>query len=334
MKREADLPVIDISSLLCDSKGTISQQGATGEQLRCAFEQTGLAYLHFSGASRSLLHDAIVPAVRCLKTFFRQPASFKNLSVGKGLPPGVSRGYLAPATESGSDALEWKEGYSWSCEWQTDEKPSNSFQAHNIWPQGCSDMQNDLIRAFDFMHNVMKLLSRALAETLSDSSLPDLECLCDAGKSLSLMRAFHYFEKEVTRSSIGSSPHTDWGFMTLVAQEDGTENALQVYLNGEWKDIPPIPNTLVVNCSDFLSLLTRGRLLSPLHRVVLTGTERTSLVFFQYPGYETPMPETLHIKGLSLLHDQSTGGNGRFLSTKDKCFGEFITEKWRQVSRS
>ncbi|KAI0558207.1 Oxoglutarate/iron-dependent dioxygenase [Gracilaria domingensis] len=333
MTQNAEIPVINIAPLFDESAENLSYQDEVGEQLKHAFEQTGLAYLCFSGESRDLFEGAIAPAMQSLRTFFRQPASFKDLSVCTHLSPGVSRGYLAPAAESGSDALEWKEGYSWSCEWHNDEKPSNCFEAYNIWPPNGASMRQNLTQAFDFMHKVTKLLSRTIAKVLNDSSLPNLESLCDAGKSLSLMRAFHYFEKDESRIATGSSSHTDWGFMTLVRQEDGTESALQVHLDGAWKDIPPLPNTLVVNCSDFLSLLTRGRLRSPQHRVELTSTERTSLVFFQYPGYNTSMPEENYVEGLSLLKDQSTRGNGRMLLTKNKRFGDFIIEKWAQVSR-
>mmetsp|Transcript_20951 Transcript_20951/g.57640 ORF Transcript_20951/g.57640 Transcript_20951/m.57640 type:complete len:293 (-) Transcript_20951:491-1369(-) len=58
-----------------------------------------------------------------------------------------------------------------------------------------------------------------------------------------------------------------------------------------WVPVTPVPGALVCNGGDFLSLLTRGRLISPVHRVLAPtgGRERYSLVFFAYPNYDVPL---------------------------------------------
>lgn len=332
MEQTTNFPIIEVSTLF-ETAGEDDKERITGGELKAAFEGPGMAYLHFSGESADILQQAIYPAMQSLKVFFSQTAREKLQLVCNELSPGVTRGYLAPAAESGSDAMEWKEGYSWSCEWVDGKRPSNSFEAYNIWPQDNPRMQQCLGDAFEFMHRVVTALARALMKALDEFMQLDLEKMCAAGKTISLMRGFHYFERDELRNATGSSPHTDWGFMTLVAQEDSTQNALQVYVNGVWENLPPIPNTLVVNCSDFLSLITNGRLRSPLHRVVLTSKERTSLVYFQYPGYDTPMPSATCIEGMSILEDQSAGANGIQLSPGNLPFGDFISRKWAQVSR-
>ncbi|PXF46863.1 putative 2-oxoglutarate-dependent dioxygenase [Gracilariopsis chorda] len=331
MERGTRFPIIEVSALFGAACGD-DRERLVGEELKTAFEGNGMAYLRFDGESQDMLQRVISPAMQSLKAFFAQPAHEKQKSVCTELPPGVTRGYLAPAAESGSDAMEWKEGYSWSCEWVDGKQPSNSFEAYNVWAENQPHMQERLGEAFEFMHKLVTTLTKALMKALDDFT-PDLESMCVAGKSISLMRGFHYFERDELRKATGSSPHTDWGFMTLVAQEDATENALQVYVNGIWENLPPIPNTLVVNCSDFLSLITKGRLRSPLHRVVLTSRERTSLVYFQYPGYDTCMPSTTFVEGMSILKDQSAGANGIQLSTENLPFGDFIARKWAQVNR-
>lgn len=82
---------------------------------------------------------------------------------------------------------------------------------------------------------------------------------------------------------------------------------LQVHHGGEWIDVPALRDTFVVNCGDYLSLLTGGRFVSPLHRVV-TGLQercvvlasevpskfsflfRFSFVLFYYPDYDAQIP--------------------------------------------
>lgn len=107
---------------------------------------------------------------------------------------------------------------------------------------------------------------------------------------------------------------------------------LQVFEGGAWHDIPPIPGTLVCNIGDYVSLLTGGRFLSPLHRVVTAEKERYSFVFFFYPSYEAFIPMTAIAREMSLFKDQKGGGSS-VGAEKDVIFGEFIWRKWEQVQR-
>jgi isopenicillin N synthase-like dioxygenase len=73
---------------------------------------------------------------------------------------------------------------------------------------------------------------------------------------------------------IGSSPHSDWGFLTLIMQDN--VGGLQVQPSGtqQWIDVPVVDGALVLNIGDYLSLLTHGRFISPLHRVIADQRER------------------------------------------------------------
>ena len=61
--------------------------------------------------------------------------------------------------------------------------------------------------------------------------------------------------------------------------------------DGQWLSVPPVPDSLVVNIGDYMHLLTGGRFKTPYHRVTMPeaggaggADERTSFVFFAYPG--------------------------------------------------
>ena len=85
----------------------------------------------------------------------------------------------------------------------------------------------------------------------------------------------------------GSAPHTDFGALTLLAQDD--VGGLQVLApDGRWLDVPPTPGALVVNVGDMLQRISNGILKSTPHRVINTsGRERYSCVFFYDPFVNT-----------------------------------------------
>ncbi|KAF9983324.1 hypothetical protein BGZ65_001921, partial [Modicella reniformis] len=134
---------------------------------------------------------------------------------------------------------------------------------------------------------------------------------------------------------------------------------LQLFHNNEWHDVPSIENTLVVNGGDYLSLLTRGKLISPLHRVVSNGQEeRYSMCCFYYPDYDAKIPLLVQEEArgqaatgrYSLLVDQRSEEDqgtqsaqdgdredARTVATKlingEVNFGDYIVGKWTQVYR-
>eukprot|EP00903_Cladosiphon_okamuranus_P015074 g13944.t1 len=90
---------------------------------------------------------------------------------------------------------------------------------------------------------------------------------------------------------IGSSPHTDWGLSTSILQDGAGGLQFLEQATQRWIDVPCAQeDALVFNCGDYLSLLSNGRLKSPVHQVVTTGVERTSFVFFYYPNFDAKLP--------------------------------------------
>ena len=85
----------------------------------------------------------------------------------------------------------------------------------------------------------------------------------------------------------GSAPHRDFGCLTLLAQDD--VGGLQVQTpSGDWLDVPPVEDALIVNVGDMLHRMSNGRLISTPHRVInATGRERYSVPFFFDPHVTT-----------------------------------------------
>jgi isopenicillin N synthase-like dioxygenase len=249
-----------------------------------------------------------------------------------------------------------KEAFSYGYEWTDRNKRDfdNSLQGHNVWPEPAGSTQGsfhseefreEMNKLFDGMRLSSERISCAMSLAMGNdqSYLTDM---CRGGETISLMRLFHYFplppskaaEKErANTKTIGSSPHTDWGFLTLILQDDARPG-LQVYdySQGVYIDVPPVADTLVVNTGDYVSLLTKDKFISPLHRVVHPQeTSRLSFVFFYYPNYYSSIPVGDGSKTHSLLMDQGKvkQGSTTGVHAMPRSFGDFISKKWQSVQR-
>lgn len=297
--------------------------------LLSALQSPGLCYLHFPPQFPPPPHTSTISdAFSSALSFFQSPSSLKSLSVPPKLPPGISRGYLPSLSESGASQPENKQSFSLS---------SSNATPPNIFPPHPSPLQPCLEKLYSFFSDVLYRLFVPLEKHLPHT--PPIHELISSGASDSLMRVFFYHQaSEKFPEATGSSPHTDWGLATLIAQSQFSDPALHFRDGQQWKAIPPIPNTLVLNCGDYLAMTSDGELSSPEHLVHLTNRERLSFVFFQYPPSNTPIPKMSEIgiqktKHLSILKDQSRTPSEMVTCGDGETFGELISRKWTQVSR-
>ncbi|MDR3474143.1 MAG: 2OG-Fe(II) oxygenase family protein, partial [Devosia sp.] len=81
----------------------------------------------------------------------------------------------------------------------------------------------------------------------------------------------------------GAAPHTDYGFITLLTQDE--VGGLEVRnRHGQWIAAPPIAGAYVMNVGDILERWTNGRFASTPHRVRnLKPRDRYSIPFFFDP---------------------------------------------------
>jgi isopenicillin N synthase-like dioxygenase len=104
-----------------------------------------------------------------------------------------------------------------------------------------------------------------------------------------LFRIFSYPPSPPDAASWGVGEHTDYGLLTLLAQDDS--GGLQVATPDGWMDAPPLPGTFVCNIGDMLDRLTGGWYRSTPHRVRnLSGRARLSFPFFLDPGFADEVP--------------------------------------------
>ncbi|XP_043809463.1 probable 2-oxoglutarate-dependent dioxygenase SLC1 [Manihot esculenta] len=64
--------------------------------------------------------------------------------------------------------------------------------------------------------------------------------------------------------AIGLPPHSDYGLITLLIQN-------QLMHNGYWVPVNPLPDSIIVNIGDHMEILTNGKYKSVVHRAVLNS---------------------------------------------------------------
>ncbi|KAK2443937.1 1-aminocyclopropane-1-carboxylate oxidase [Trifolium repens] len=89
----------------------------------------------------------------------------------------------------------------------------------------------------------------------------------------------------------GLRAHTDAGGVILLFQDDKV-GGLQMLKDGEWLDVQPLPNAIVINTGDQIEVLTNGRYKSCWHRVLgsTDGIRRSIASFYNPPLKATISP--------------------------------------------
>ncbi len=161
---------------------------------------------------------------------------------------------------------------------------SNAYLAGpNQWPQlaGFRETLTEAnVKLSVLARQLVKITCIAL-EVDPSRLLPAFEC------PTTWLRLLHYPPQPPVSGLFGSAPHTDFGCLTLLAQDEVAGLQVQT-ATGDWLDVAPDRNALIVNVGDMLHRWSNGILKSTPHRVInRTGQERYSCAFFFDPYVDT-----------------------------------------------
>ena len=143
-----------------------------------------------------------------------------------------------------------------------------------------------------------------------------------------LFRIFHYPPAgAVPEATWGVQEHTDYGLLTLLAQDD--VGGLEVRTPSGWIEAPPVPDSFVCNLGDMLERVTGGVYRSTPHRVRRPPRGRLSFPFFLDPSWDARI---VPVPGFG-----DTGAappprwDGRSVFDWDGTYGEYLSDKVARV---
>jgi isopenicillin N synthase-like dioxygenase len=275
----AEIPVIDVAPLRGGQGAAIS---TVGTALRRASSEIGFFYVRNHGVPDSLIERADAAARR----FFSLPLEDKlRVCINRHHHGFLRVGEAKMATDA---KVDLKESFVWGLD-LPDANPdrlANPFLGPNNWPDFMPELRSALYPFFEAMSDCAQMLMRAFAVGLA---LPEDTFLKNCSKPISRSSVIYYPPQPPTlgQEQFGVSPHTDYGCLTLLWQDD--VGGLEVRnVNGEWLTAHPIPGTLVVNVGDLLERWTNDKFVSTPHRVVnRRGVDRHSMVLAFDPDFET-----------------------------------------------
>lgn len=273
------IPVIDIAALVDGS-----DEAGVAARLRDAAERVGFLYVTGHGIPQSMVDGMFAQA----RDFFDRPQDEK-MSVHIGNWP-VHRGYFPLFEENTDPAMtaDLKEGFDIGRDLGPDDPEVLAglpLHGPNQWPQGGPSFRAAADSYFNALCQLGERLMRGFAIALDLA--PDF--FADKiDRPLAQLRLLHYPPQSghVVARTIGCGAHTDYGCVTILAQD--ANGGLQVRnTDGDWISAPPVPGAFVVNLGDQMARWTNGRFQATPHRVInVSGRERYSMPFFFDPNWD------------------------------------------------
>jgi isopenicillin N synthase-like dioxygenase len=279
----AALPVVDVGPLV--GHAPAAAQAAVAEQIQAACRERGFFYVTGHGVPAVLLDELADASAE----FFALPAAAK-LEIAMERGGRAWRGFFPVGAELTSGQPDLKEGLYFGAELAGDDPRVLArlpLHGRNLFPRQVPRLGPLVLDYLDALTGLGQSVLTGVAMSLG----------LDAGYFATgytadptiLFRIFHYPPSPARAGGWGVGEHTDYGLVTLLAQDDS--GGLQVAAPEGWIDAPPIPGALVCNIGDMLDRLTGGWYRSTPHRVRnLSGHGRLSFPFFLDPGFAAEVP--------------------------------------------
>jgi isopenicillin N synthase-like dioxygenase len=280
----SEIPILDVQPLYGRDEAAIRSTAAT---LRNYLETIGFLYVVGHPIPR-----AAVEAVReQSRKFFALPDEQKlALKIDKNF-----RGYLPFAgstivTSSVATVSKPNQSESIFFMHEVDESDPRALadkplQGPNQWPD--ESVLPGFRATIEHYVSEMSTLARRMVGAIALSlDLPANSLDRHFDDPTTFLRLLHYPTQREEEGLFGSAPHTDYGFITLLAQDD--VGGLEVKNKaGDWVPAPPIPDSFVMNVGDILARWSNDQFVSTPHRVInRTGRERYSQPFFFDPSMD------------------------------------------------
>ncbi len=318
-----ELPRIDVAPLLDDPFSEASAEVAVALDRAC--REIGF----FTIVDRQLTEDLLPPLDGEARRFFSHPDNVKA-EIAMARAGAAWRGWFPVDGELTSGRPDHKEGIYFGRNHGPDHplvRTGTPLHGANLYPpdrpQLGAAVEAWMHRATEVGLAVMRGLARGLGLE------PDWFDRNLVGEPTVLFRIFHYPSGHCDGWGVGA--HTDYGLLTLLAQDDC--GGLQVREpNGDaWIEVAGDPSLIVCNLGDMLERLTEGRYRSTLHRVRNeSGRSRLSFPLFLDPAWSATVP-TLPLDVPAPPDEVDRRWDGASVQAWEGTYGEYLTAKVAKV---
>jgi len=279
MTVSVNLPLIDMTGVREGDQASIRR---VGEAIRQACSETGFFYIVNHGVPQAVIDRAMAAA----RAFFAHPAEVKRqVAVNKR-----HRGWhaLGGALMYEATKPDHKEFFSIGLELPEDDPAvlaGEALRGPNQWPDFMPELREALGEYYTQIGRAGADLLRAVAVGLG---IEEDFFSAKYDKPLQRTQMVYYPPHPAMAESdqFGVAPHTDYGCITLLYQDDSGGLQVRELASNSWIDATPIAGSLVVNVGDLLAHWSNDRFRSTLHRVInKSGHERYSIATFYDPTY-------------------------------------------------
>ncbi len=276
------IPILDLNGAL-QPGGPRSAEVA--RELRAAALSCGFFYVRNHGVPAERLAQQFELAQR----LFALPAERKQALSMLNSPQ--LRGFenLGEQTLDAAMKPDLKESFCCGMDWP-DEHP---YVKAGYFSYGPSQWPEDLPDAHplcqDWIARMNRLSERLMQLMALSLDLPETFFDKDCHEPMVTLRMVRYppHPADADERTFGAGAHTDWGAITVLAQD--AHGGLEVQMpDGHWEAAPPVAGCFVVNLGDMVPRWTNGLYRSNAHRVRNLhsgGAPRYSLPFFYEPNY-------------------------------------------------
>ena len=237
------------------------------------------------------------------------------------------RGYIPKNVETakGRSVADLKEFYHIGQEITKEENERYGYP-ENIFPRELPELKEIGLKVYRTFENTGRNLLKAIALYLN----LDEDYFNDKIKhGNSVLRLLHYFPIEdidsIPDGAVRAGAHGDINLITLLMGANARGLQAQT-LDGQWLEVNPEPNEIVINIGDMLSRHTNGLLRSTIHRVVNPENKEE----LKKPRFSTPF--FLHpISEMDLSCLDSCVNEEKPKQFDDITAGEFLDERLREL---
>ncbi|XP_065855273.1 probable 2-oxoglutarate-dependent dioxygenase SLC1 [Euphorbia lathyris] len=252
-KHNLELPIIDFAEL----------QGSNRNQVLKSLSDACRQYGFFQLINHGIPNDVISGMLDASKRFFELPLEVRSKYMSADMKALVR--YGTSFNQNKDKVFCWRDFL------KLMSHPLSDVLPH--WPSSPPDFRELVASYTKETKYLFLMIMEAILESLSEEKKEEEdEMIMEEFKNGSQLMIVNLFpacpEPELT---LGMPPHSDYGFLTLLLQDE--VEGLQIQYKDKWLTVQPIPNAFVVNVGDHLEIFSNGKYKSVLHRVKVNSTK-------------------------------------------------------------